>query len=430
MESEKLNLFFSTLDRALEDDPSRFENLDADWLGHLQAQAGRTYQQLPVPNFKEKSWSKFSGLEINGKFSRIANPKITNSSLDEKGENLSARIIVCETDIRFEVGAQAAQQGLVVCSLEEAAEKHARLLASSLTLAEVGNEDKLAAFNAAASRHGFLLYVPRNVQLEKAVEILVQSERDNVVFPTSVWIILEQQAQASVILRQTSMNEDHKTAITSLVLALDLREDASLHLLEAQQYNRGVWTLSTKASRLASGASLDQFVLDLGSTVNKRVLTATLQGDGSQASITGIYTRRATRFISTTHIRTTTLHTPPATCCSTVCWTAAHMRCGRAMCTWRPAPRARMDSRSTATCCWMKQPTRNPFRDWRSSRDDVRCSHAVTLSSVDPEQMFFLESRGIGPAEAKELIVSGFLEAASNRMKDQTLQEIIREAVK
>ena len=430
MESEKLNLFFSTLDRALEDDPSRFENLDADWLGHLQAQAGRTYQQLPVPNFKEKSWSKFSGLEINGKFSRIANPKITNSSLDEKGENLSARIIVCETDIRFEVGAQAAQQGLVVCSLEEAAEKHARLLASSLTLAEVGNEDKLAAFNAAASRHGFLLYVPRNVQLEKAVEILVQSERDNVVFPTSVWIILEQQAQASVILRQTSMNEDHKTAITSLVLALDLREDASLHLLEAQQYNRGVWTFINEASRLASGASLDQFVLDLGSTVNKRVLTATLQGDGSQASITGIYTPQSDQvYIYDTHQNHNASHTTSDLLFNGVLD-------GSSYALWKGNVYVAAGTKGADGF----QINRNLLLDEAAHAesipgleiiaDDVRCSHAVTLSSVDPEQMFFLESRGIGPAEAKELIVSGFLEAASNRMKDQTLQEIIREAVK
>jgi len=61
--------------------------------------------------------------------------------------------------------------------------------------------------------------------------------------------------------------------------------------------------------------------------------------------------------------------------------------------------------------------------------DDVRCSHAVTLSSVDPEKLFFLESGGSSPLEAEELIVGGFLEAASNRMKDKKLQEIIREAL-
>ena len=196
---------------------------------------------------------------------------------------------------------------MVACGLEEAARNHAELLADSLSLAEVGGEEKLAAFNMVASRHGFLLYVPQGVQLQKAVEILVQSEQDGVVFPTSVWIILDRQAQASVVLRQDQHKKMiHKSAITSLVLALDLREEANLHLLETQQYDRGVWAFINEASRLAAGANLDQFVLDSGSTVNKRVLTSTLQGDGSQATITGIYSPQNDQvYTSTIHTRTT-----------------------------------------------------------------------------------------------------------------------------
>ena len=430
MESEKLNLFFSTLDRALEDDPSRFENLDAGWLGHLQKQASREYQQLPVPNFKEKSWSKFSGLKLSGKFSRIDAPKISSASLDDTDQNLGARITVCESEIQFQISAQAAKQGLVACSLEEAASKYAVLLADSLTLAEVGSEDKLASFNAAASRHGILLYVPKGVQLQKTVEILVQSEQDHVVFPTSVWIILEQQAQASVILRQTSKKEDPKPAITSLVLALDVREDANLHLLETQQYNRGVWAFINEASRLAAGASLDHFVLDLGGTVNKRVLTATLQGDGSQASITGIYTPQNDQvYIYDTHQNHNASHTTSDLLFDGVLD-------GSAYSLWKGNVYVAAGTKGADGF----QINKNLLLDEASHAesipgleiiaDDVRCSHAVTLSSVDPEQMFFLESRGIGPADAEELIVSGFLEAASNRMKDKALKEFIQEALK
>ena len=430
MESEKLNLFFSTLDRALEDDPSRFENLDAGWLGHLQKQASREYQQLPVPNFKEKSWSKFSGLKLSGKFSHIGAPKISSANLDDTDQNLGARITVCESEIQFQISAQAAKQGLVACSLEEAASKYAVLLADSLSLAEVGGEDKLASFNTAASRHDILLYVPKGVQLQKAVEILVQSEQDHVVFPISVWIILEQQAQASVILRQTSKKEDPKPAITSLVLALDVREDANLHLLETQQYNRGVWAFINEASRLAAGASLDHFVLDLGGTVNKRVLTATLQGDGSQASITGIYTPQNDQvYIYDTHQNHNASHTTSDLLFDGVLD-------GSAYSLWKGNVYVAAGTKGADGF----QINKNLLLDEASHAesipgleiiaDDVRCSHAVTLSSVDPEQMFFLESRGIGPADAEELIVSGFLEAASNRMKDKALKEFIQEALK
>jgi len=41
--------------------------------------------------------------------------------------------------------------------------------------------------------------------------------------------------------------------------------------------------------------------------------------------------------------------------------------------------------------------------------DDVQCYHAATVSSVDPEKMFYLGSRGLDPAAASHLIVTGFL---------------------
>ncbi len=41
--------------------------------------------------------------------------------------------------------------------------------------------------------------------------------------------------------------------------------------------------------------------------------------------------------------------------------------------------------------------------------NDVRCSHASTVSPVDPEQRFYLESRGVPTTVAERLIVEGFL---------------------
>lgn len=40
--------------------------------------------------------------------------------------------------------------------------------------------------------------------------------------------------------------------------------------------------------------------------------------------------------------------------------------------------------------------------------DDVSCSHAATISQLDEESLFYLESRGIQKQEAKKLLVDGF----------------------
>lgn len=44
--------------------------------------------------------------------------------------------------------------------------------------------------------------------------------------------------------------------------------------------------------------------------------------------------------------------------------------------------------------------------------DDVKCSHAASISRIPEQQLFYLMSRGIPRAEAEQLIVEGFLENA------------------
>ncbi len=42
--------------------------------------------------------------------------------------------------------------------------------------------------------------------------------------------------------------------------------------------------------------------------------------------------------------------------------------------------------------------------------DDVKCSHAASISRIPEEHIFYLQSRGIVRKEAEDLIVEGFLE--------------------
>lgn len=42
--------------------------------------------------------------------------------------------------------------------------------------------------------------------------------------------------------------------------------------------------------------------------------------------------------------------------------------------------------------------------------DDVKCSHAATISRIPPEHLFYLQSRGISRQNAEDVIVEGFLQ--------------------
>ena len=46
--------------------------------------------------------------------------------------------------------------------------------------------------------------------------------------------------------------------------------------------------------------------------------------------------------------------------------------------------------------------------------DEVKASHAATISPLDPEKVFYMVSRGIPEAEARKLIIDGFLKLPEN----------------
>jgi Fe-S cluster assembly protein SufD len=48
--------------------------------------------------------------------------------------------------------------------------------------------------------------------------------------------------------------------------------------------------------------------------------------------------------------------------------------------------------------------------------DDVKCAHGAATGSLDPEQLFYLRSRGLDAAHARQLLVYGFAADALARL--------------
>jgi Fe-S cluster assembly protein SufD len=55
--------------------------------------------------------------------------------------------------------------------------------------------------------------------------------------------------------------------------------------------------------------------------------------------------------------------------------------------------------------------------------DDVKCTHGATVGQIDPEAVFYLRSRGIAAAEAKNLLTYAFANDVMERIKYQPLRE-------
>jgi Fe-S cluster assembly protein SufD len=59
--------------------------------------------------------------------------------------------------------------------------------------------------------------------------------------------------------------------------------------------------------------------------------------------------------------------------------------------------------------------------------DCRRAMHSSAVGPIDETQLFYLESRGISPEEARKFIVLGFLEPVVARVPLESAQDTLRE---
>ncbi len=55
--------------------------------------------------------------------------------------------------------------------------------------------------------------------------------------------------------------------------------------------------------------------------------------------------------------------------------------------------------------------------------DDVKASHGATTGQINPEQVYYLQSRGFSEEEAKNTIIEGFFNSLLSRIKDEKIRD-------
>ena len=61
--------------------------------------------------------------------------------------------------------------------------------------------------------------------------------------------------------------------------------------------------------------------------------------------------------------------------------------------------------------------------------DDVRCTHAATISKLEEEHLFYLMSRGIHLEEARKVVVDGFFDPIMERIPFEGVRERLKSSV-
>ncbi len=267
------------------------------------------------------------------------------------------------------------------------------------------------ALNAAAFSGGVALRVARGVALQGPVHVIVEAGEPGATSLPRLLVAAEAGAELLVIEEHVGGGVDadaHSLAVS--VSELFVGANAHLRHVLLQNWADGTRGHITTRAQVERDGSLKSVVASLGGALAKLDLGADLLGPGANSDIRGFsFADDGQHLDHHTRHRHASGQTH-----SNIDFRQALSGRGRAVYTGL----IRVDE--DAAGAEALQENRNLLLS-KASRvdtipeleiltDDVSCSHGATVAPLEPEPLFYLQSRGVAPDDAVRLIVRGFLE--------------------
>ncbi|MDE3129946.1 MAG: SufD family Fe-S cluster assembly protein, partial [Acidobacteriota bacterium] len=189
------------------------------------------------------------------------------------------------------------------------------------------------------------------------------------------------------------------------------------------------WIFGAQHATVGRDARLDWVALGFGSRSGHVLMQTRLAGEGAEARVTGAYATRGSQHID---FDTTQEHVAPNTT-SDLAFRGVLQ--GRSSAVWKgniivdPGAQKTDAFQDSRNLLISKRAHADSIPGLEIQANDVRCTHAAAVAQVDPEQLFYLRSHGIGEAEAKQLVIEGFLAALVERFEQGPVREVLAAAL-
>ncbi len=402
---------------------------EIDYLNDLHKQALKIYRAMPFPDEKTADWRKVkwqdfcpqdyvlpeesisylndAHVDLPEEYSR--DMTLIQKVFTKKGTKISHSL---SSEKRFIFGSTSDQAGIFP---EKVIQKIGTIVKP--------DTDKFSAFGFAFSGESTILYLDNDVHLASPVFYLEEVQGEKLAVPNTTLIYLSRNSSATLIRQQKSI--DQQSNFSSDILEIYLEEGARLDLLDLSNSSKQNWDFSHERAEMEKDAVLNWFTLLNGNGFSKSNLEVDLNGKGSHALITGLFLPEGQQRF---YMDTFQNHLGESTTSDLL---YRGIIDGESQSRWQgmiyvDEKAVKADGyQADNNLILSKNAKVDAIPGLEILTDDVRCSHGVTVTNIDDEQLFYLKSRGILEEEGIDLIVSGFIRKVIDRISSDKIKDMI-----
>ena len=323
--------------------------------------------------------------------------------------------IVAETGLE-----DLSRQGVRVGPLSDSADG-AELLGSVAD----GASDYFTVFNDAFVDCPIVVDVPAGVAVDGVIVVRHYAGAAGVAtFPRLV-VRVGRDGSAKVLDLQRSAGP----ALVVPVVELDVGQAARLGYVNLQQHDHRTTQIAAHTARVERDAALVAASVALGGGYARTRTDTRLVGRGASGDLLSAYFGSGDQILD---FRTYQDHAAPDTT-SNLLYKGAVGDSARSVYTGlirvRPNARGTNAFQTNRNLKLSEDAWAESVPNLEIENNDVRCSHASAVGPVDPDQVFYLESRGVPTPVAERLIVAGFFDEVIDELPVRAVEEATREAL-
>jgi Fe-S cluster assembly protein SufD len=287
----------------------------------------------------------------------------------------------------------------------------------------------LTALNTAFLQSGVFICIPKNVKLETPVQITFVTDaaaQANASFPR-VLVVAEENSSATLI--ESFVSNGEGRYFTNAVAEIVLKDGAQLEHYRLQQESNKAFHVSTTSAELARATRYDTTSINLGAQLSRHDISVVLDHEGAETAVDGLYMVAADQHTDTHSIID---HKQPH-CSSHQLYKGILDGNGRAVFNGKVFVREgaqKTDAMQTNKNLLLSDKARVDTKpQLEIYADDVKCAHGAAVGQIDPEELFYLETRGINPDLGRSLLTYGFAEEVIAKIKIESIRSQLDEIV-
>ena len=317
-------------------------------------------------------------------------------------------------------------EGVIIGSLRDnsgfVADYYAKLAKTS--------DDAITALNTMLAQDGLLVYVPKNVKVDRAIQVInilkatpgnAQRQVPDLMVNRRVLIILEEGAEIKMLFCDHAA--DDRNFLTTQVIEAYVGENASLDLYCMEETHHKNVRISNVYIDQQRDSRVNHNVITLHNGITRNKLDLTFSGEGAECQCYGCVIADKQQ-----HVDNNTLITHKATHCTSnelykyvLDDQSVGAFAGRVLVEHGAQKTTSQMTNQNLTATKEARMYTQPMLEIYA--DDVKCAHGSTVGQLNDAALFYMRQRGISLDEAKLLLQNAFINEVIDKMQLEPLRD-------